>query len=529
MSEVADRLLSPVAVIAPDSTLLYVNAAAARAVGHEPGWLLGTRMLDLIHPEDRRRVSRELRQVVRGRPSAGVTTYRIRADAAREWRVFESIADNVLDDPRVSGILISSRDVTEQRAHERELYDAAYRDPLTGLPNQARLRVDLVERMNADSGLVVAFVGLERFQLINESLGHSAGDEVLRVVAARLRDALPASAVVGRFGTDMFVLLLDAASGVDVRPLMWGVIERLGAPMYVEGRELRVVASVGVVGRETTATAESLLRDASLALHHAKSVGGGRVEVFEQAMRDASVARLELEADLRSSIANDAFVLALQPIVQLPDLVPVKAEALLRWPRADGQLISPATFIPVAEETGLIVPIGEWTLDRAAQLVRRAPGGRVSINLSPRQLAAPGLPERIGRVLRRHRLEGSVLSFEITETMLIEQFDHTAAVLHAIRELGCRVGLDDFGTGYSSLAYLRRLPIDFLKIDGSLTADIDADCQARAITAAIIAMADALDLDVIAEGVETSSQVEVLHELGCGFAQGYFLGRPRAM
>jgi EAL domain-containing protein (putative c-di-GMP-specific phosphodiesterase class I) len=218
--------------------------------------------------------------------------------------------------------------------------------------------------------------------------------------------------------------------------------------------------------------------------------------------------------------------MALQPIVRLSDETPAGAEALVRWHTRDGATIAPDTFIPVAEETGLIVPLGDWTIERAAQLAHGALGGPVSINLSARHLASPGLAERITRVLASQRLPAAAIAFEITETLLIDQFDYAVNVVHAIRELGCRVGRDDFGTGYSSLAYLRRLPIDFLKIDGSLVADIDTDHQSRAIVKATITMAEALMLDAIAEGVETQGQADALRAIGCQLAQGYLFGSP---
>ncbi|MEY2451941.1 MAG: hypothetical protein QOD92_1515 [Acidimicrobiaceae bacterium] len=526
MGTVSDRILAPVAVIAADSTLLYVNPAAARAVGHEPGWLLGRRMIDLVHPDDRSRVSRELGQVASGRPSAGVTTFRLRADGARDWRVFESIADNLFDDPTVAGILISARDITEQRARERDLYEAAFRDALTGMPNRAKVFNDLDVRMGRAAPLTVAMIGLDRFKLINDSLGHAVGDDVLRAVSSRLSTSLPDVALVGRLHSDVFAILLEGVHEIESHALMWRLVERIGEPLFIAGRELRLMSSVGIAYKDPTATADSLLHEAGLALHQSKAAGGGRVEVFETSMRDAAVARLELEANLRAAITQRELSMALQPIVRLSDETPVGAEALVRWHTADGTSIAPDTFIPVAEETGLIVPLGDWTIERAAQLALGAPGGRVSINLSARHLASPGLAERITRVLTSQRLPASAIAFEITETLLIEQFDYAVNVLHTIRELGCRVGLDDFGTGYSSLSYLRRLPIDFVKIDGSLIADIDTDHQSRAIVEATMTMADALTLHAIAEGVETQGQAEALRAIGCQLAQGYLFGSP---
>jgi EAL domain-containing protein (putative c-di-GMP-specific phosphodiesterase class I) len=307
--------------------------------------------------------------------------------------------------------------------------------------------------------------------------------------------------------------------------LLWRVVERIGEPLFVAGHELRLSASAGIAHRDSTTTAESLMRNAGLALHEAKTRGGGRVELFEGAMRERVLARLELEANLRHAIARDELWLALQPIVTLPDARPVRAEALLRW-HHESTDIGPDRFIPLAEETGLIVPIGDWTIQQAAKLVTSAPAGRLMVNLSPRQLASPDLPQRIARVIQSQGVPPGALGFEVTETLLIEHFDYTAQVLCRIRQLGCAVGLDDFGTGYSSLGYLRKLPIDFVKIDGSLTADVDTDRQAKAIVSAIVTMADALHLDVIAEGIETQAQADALTTLGCRHAQGYLFGRP---
>jgi diguanylate cyclase (GGDEF)-like protein/PAS domain S-box-containing protein len=528
VGEVADRVFAPVAVIAADGTLLYVNAAAARAVHAEPAWLIGRNMLELVHPDDRCRVSRQLAKVAKGRPPGGLTTYRLRADPAREWRVFESIASNLLDDPGISGIMLSSRDLTDQRAHEQALYAAAYTDPLTDLPNRARVARDLDELMQRDAPIAVALLGIDRFSLINDSLGHATGDAVLKVMATRVASAAPDSTVVGRFGSDVFALLISGPAAAEARSLAWRIIEWAGEPLFVDRGELRLAMSAGITHRDAAATSESLLRDAGSALRRAKENGGGRVEPFELALRDAATARLELEADLRRAIAGSEFNLALQPIVRLDRVIPVRAEALVRWHHGDCA-IAPERFIPIAEETGLIVPLGDWIIDRAVQLAPIAPGGRISINLSPRQLASPGLADRIAQVLETRGLAPAAVSFEVTETWLVEHFDYSVEVLNRIRKLGCRVGLDDFGTGYSSLAYLRRLPIDFLKVDGSLTADIDTDHQARAIVGAIIAMADALGLEVVAEGVETPAQATVLRDVGCPLAQGYLFGRPVIM
>jgi diguanylate cyclase (GGDEF)-like protein len=482
-------------------------------------------MLDLVHPDDRARVDREFRRVIGGRLSGGIAVFRLRAAPFGPWRTVEAIVDNLLDNPAIAGILVSSRDITDQRAHEAELQRAAYTDPLTGLSNRAEITQLLGELVTTPTDLAVIFVGLDRFKLINDSLGHAAGDDVLKAASARLVDSFPATAVVGRFGADVFVVLLHGSAAILTRELAWRAVERLGEPLFLPGHELRLTASGGMAQKDGASTADSLLRDAGLALHRSKVAGGGRVQLFEPAMRAEALARLELEADLRQAVAQSELTLALQPIVRLDDGHAVGAEALVRWQRR-GVAVEPSQFVEVAEQTGLIVAMGEGIIDEAAQLALSAPGARLTVNLSARQLASPGLPQRIARALRVHQLEPWHLDFEITESLVITQSDYVMDALHSIHELGCRVGLDDFGTGYSSLGYLRRLPIDFLKLDGSLIDGVDHDRQALAIVAAVVNMADALGLGVIAECIETEMQANALMEAGCEFGQGFLYGRP---
>jgi EAL domain-containing protein (putative c-di-GMP-specific phosphodiesterase class I) len=295
--------------------------------------------------------------------------------------------------------------------------------------------------------------------------------------------------------------------------------------MFIAGHEFRLSVSAGIAHRHEQATSESLFRDAGLAQSRAKVHGGGRVEVASPEMLESLVSRVELEADIRRGLERSEFTLALQPIVRLTDELPVQSEALVRW-HTDGITRAPCEFIPVAEESGLILPLGDWILERAFELASSRADSEIMVNLSARQLATPGLPDRIRRGLALHGVDSTSIGFEITESLLMENFEFAVDVIGDIRRLGCRVGLDDFGTGYSSFGYLRRLPIDFVKIDRSLTADIDSDNRARHIVAAIVDMVTALGQDVVAEGVETKEQVEVLADMNCGFAQGFYFGRP---
>jgi len=522
---VADRMIAPVAVIAADSTLLYINPAGAFALGQDRRWLFGRRMLELVHPEDQPRIAEELRQVAQGTPSAGSTRYRLRADPARGWRTFESTVDNLLDDERVAGLLVSSRDITEDVGRAHALREAAFTDPLTALPNRAAIDEHVASLVAAGGEVALAFVALDRAELLRNSLGHAVADTVTQVVATRTRASVPASMMVGQFRNDVVAVVLTGDAVGEAESLLWRILERLGEPVFVGGHDLRLSASAGLVSRGEISTPDSLLHDAALALHRASSRGGGRIEVFDPSLRQAAAARLGLEANLRRALVNNEFRIELQPIVSLLDGRPVRSEALLRWHHAK-VVIPPNAFVGVAEETGLIVPIGDRVLELAASAAPVAPGGAVLVNLSPRQLVSPRLADRIARILDINHLPSDALGFEVTETLLIEHFDYATEAMRRIRQLGCRVGLDDFGTGYSSLGYLRRLPLDFIKIDGTLTSDIDGDQEGRAIVKAIITMADALALDVIAEGIETDAQARTLADLGCSYAQGFHFGRP---
>lgn len=525
LAKIVDRMLAPVVVVEADGRITYVNESAADLADRPTGWLLGRQLLDFVHPADRRRARRRLAAVVSGQQPTTMAIYRLRSSPNQEWKEVESYATNLLDEPGVNGIVIAGRDVTHERSYQRRLRDAAYRDPLTGLPNRRELH-ELLDRLLADGApLAAGFVGLDRFKLINDSLGHANGDAVLQAVANRIAQSMPPVCVTFRFNGDVFGVVAPGEASDAALELLWSAVKRIGEPLFLGGHELRLSASGGLVYRDGSSTTDSLLRDADLALHSARTRGGGRVEQYEPSMGRAAVARLELEANLRLALARSQFSLVFQPIVEVASRRAVWSEALLRW--HDGaESIPPSVFIPVAEETGLIVPIGDWVSERALRLAPGAPGQRVHVNLSGRQLASQGLTNRIARLVSSQGLPPSALAFEVTETVLIEQFEYATAVLRSIRDLGHEVGLDDFGTGYSSLSYLRRLPIDFLKVDRSLVADVDSDAQARAIAGAIVTMGGALGLDVIAEGVETAAEARTLEELGYEYGQGYLFGRP---
>jgi len=519
---VTDPLLAPVVLLSKSGNIDYVNAAAAGLLHRERGLLLGRQFAELTHPADRVRFRAMVRSVSAGRPSGSNVRLRARANEAFDWRVLDCTADNMLEDADVRGILLSMYDVTESQAQNLALAAIAFHDPLTGLPNRAKVVADLERLLALDRNVAVGLIGMDRLSLAEDSLGRTGADRFIKAVGRRIRAGLPKEAMVARLEGGTFATVLPAALAPGATAMAWRIVEGARGPLFVGSQELSTSVSVGLAIGDANATVESLLWDAGLALHRAEARGGGRVETFSNGHRREVLARLELEADLRRAVGDRTMSLAFQPIVRLSDRTATGAEALLRWHHPRGDL-QPLEFIPIAEESGLIVPLGEWVTGEAARLAQFVGGGRASVNLSPRQLATPALPRILDGLVTAQADRGCV-QFEITESLLIKEWEHTAGVLADLRRLGYRVGLDDFGTGYSSLAYLRRLPLDFLKIDRSLVADVDRDRQARAVAGAIIAMADALDLDVIAEGVERESQAAVLQELGADEAQGFLFG-----
>ncbi|MEV4706194.1 EAL domain-containing protein [Actinoplanes sp. NPDC049316] len=427
----------------------------------------------------------------------------------------------------------SFTDITEQRAIGQRLAYEASHDPLTGLANRA-LVMQRITAVRGTTRTAVLFVDLDKFKVINDSLGHAIGDKVLQVAGERLRRAVRGTDLVSRLGGDEFAIMAADVTGPDqVRSLAERVGAVLREPVVIDGRQLHIDASVGIVLAEPAdlRTAEQLLRDADLAMYQAKTRGRGRHEFFDVALRERMQRRLGLEQDLRAATDNGELWVAYQPVVQLPTARMVGVEALLRWNHPVHGPISPVEFIPLAEESGLILEIGPHTLWETSHEVarRRAvthPDLHVAVNLSPAQLDDPELTSTVRAALDSSGLPASALCLEITESMLMRDQAAATQRLNALRELGVRLAIDDFGTGYSSFAQLRRLPLDTLKIDRSFVNGLGESRDADAIVRSIIAMAHAVDLTVVAEGVETEQQLEVLQQFGCDLAQGFYFGRP---
>ncbi len=426
-----------------------------------------------------------------------------------------------------TGYVGTMEDVTEQLAMEALLMHQATHDALTGLPNrvvlQEHLTHDLAVCERTGERIAVIFIDLDRFKMVNDSLGHDVGDRLLEAVANRLRSALRTSDVVGRFGGDEFVVLASGESEHWIGELSARVQQVFEEPFQLgSGAPYACTASVGIAG----STPETLMRDADVAMYRAKELGRGRVEQFDARLRTRAVERLALESDLRRALELDQLVLLYQPIVRSEGEALSGVEALVRWDHPTRGLLSPEVFIGIAEENGLILPLGDWILERACADLRDAEGVHLSVNLSARQFNDGDLVQRVQKILMKVRFPADRLTLEITESVLASNFDDAVLILGGLKELGVRIAVDDFGTGYSSLNYLSRFPVDSLKVDRSFTQGLGSASGDSEIVRSVIALAHALNLTTTAEGVETAGQLSELQALGCDFSQGYFFDVP---
>lgn len=420
-------------------------------------------------------------------------------------------------------------DAIEER--ERQITHVALHDGLTGLPNR-RLFIEKLDRsmvrQSARFRTLVASIDLDDFKSVNDTLGHPAGDAMLKTVAARLQQDLP-DALIARFGGDEFGLLISGLSAdADLADLARQLYSSLTGEMSHDGQLIPLSASCGIaVGPADGADRETLIKNADLALYRAKSEGKGSVHFFEAALDEEARRRRKLELDMRRAIRDGEFELHFQPLCSVAGDNLKGFEALMRWNHPERGLVSPAEFIPIAEESGLIVPMGDWALREACRIAAQWPGDlSVAVNISPRQFSSPVLAQTILQALANSGLAPGRLELEITESIFIGNVQRTLDALHSLRALGVRIALDDFGTGYSSLSYLRSFPFDKLKIDQSFVRDLDGISNAHAIVRAITTLAHALGIETLAEGVELPIHMELLQREGCDMVQGYLISRP---
>jgi diguanylate cyclase (GGDEF)-like protein/PAS domain S-box-containing protein len=493
-----------------------------------------------VHPEDIERVRSAISAHVEGLTSHFENEYRmLHKNGSYRWVLCRGMAvrNAAGKATRMAG---SQTDVTHRKLAEDQLAHRAFYDPLTNLPNRAlfvdRLRHSLRRASRRKDYLfAVLFLDVDRFKLINDSLGHMAGDRLLVMIARRLELSLRPGDTVARLGGDEFTILLDDIHDVsDATRVADRIQHELNQPFHLGDQELYTSASIGIALSATGYDRpEDVLRDADTAMYRAKALGKARHAMFDTGMHERAVALLQLEADLRRALERGELRVHYQPIVSLVSGRITGVEALARWLHPGRGLISPAEFIPLAEETGLIVPIGRWVLSAACRQMRiwtARSGGHapleLSVNLSSRQFALPDLVSQIEQVLAETGLDPRQLRLEITESVIMEKAESVTGMLHELRQLGVRLSIDDFGTGYSSLAYLQRFPIDSLKIDRSFVSPMGVHGERSEIARTIVTIGHNLGMSVIAEGVETPEQLAQLRSLACEGAQGYFFSKP---
>lgn len=523
------------AITTPIGRIVQANPALCALVGRTADELAAGSLFDITHREDL------------ARARAACERLRSRATEVSECEVRLLHADGRVLNARVSASLVLApnetpshvimhiEDVTDHRALQAQLTHQALHDPLTGLPNRAlftdRLAQALARTERDPAKLAVLFLDLDRFKVVNDSLGHAAGDQALMTIARRLDQLLRPGDTAARFGGDEFVLLCVDVDAADIAKRVGAAVAE---PIALSGPVV-LTASIGGVVSTGGEHPDRLIADADAAMYQAKQGGRARFEVFDESLRSRALARLATETALRTGIECGQLRLHFQPEVALDGRQIIGMEALVRWEHPERGLLTPDAFIDLAEETGLIEPLGRWVLQEACRQQARWRDQGITqavmwVNLSVHQLTDPALPATVVEALRTAGLTGSDLGLEITESVLMHNLEHTTTALDALHELGVHLAIDDFGTGYSSLAYLQRFPIDTLKIDQSFVAGLDdarLQQESHAIVAAVIGLAHTLNLRVVAEGVETESQLQRLHDLHCDTAQGFYFSAPR--
>ncbi|MCU1300498.1 MAG: hypothetical protein JWQ87_782 [Candidatus Sulfotelmatobacter sp.] len=553
---ITENAADMIAVIDPNGQRLYNSPAYQKILGYGPEDLAATSSMDQVHPDDRARVmeaSAKASSTGRGER----LEYRVRHKDG-SWRFLESTASAIQSpEGETLGLVIVNRDITQRKRAEERLAHQSFHDSLTDLPNRSlfldRLqRIVTVWRRHSELKFAVLFIDVDEFKVFNDSLGHAAGDGLLVQIAKRLTAGLRGADTVARSpvgedaelfggestlarpgGDEFAVLIEDLHDPSDAIRVAERIQQRLAIPFDSNGQEIVLSVSIGIAfSNNRGMTAQDLLRDAEIAMYRAKSSGKARCEVFDHAMHACAIKRLQLETDLRKAVELNQFRVYYQPIVSLRSGQIVGLETLSRWQRPES-LVMPAEFIAVADETGIILSINRQLLYEACHQLRSwqglfpsDPPLTLNVNITSKQFAQPDLASQIGNTLQETGLDPGCLNLEITETIAMGDADRSAVVLTELKALGVHLDIDDFGTGYSSLSRLQRFPVDTLKVDRSFVSRMDTDVDTREIVRIIVMLAHGLRLKVVAEGVETQAQADLLTDIGCELAQGYLYSKP---
>jgi diguanylate cyclase (GGDEF)-like protein/PAS domain S-box-containing protein len=529
-----------ITILDADGTIDYISPAVERVTGYKPEEQIGTDAFRPVHPDDREQALSIFAEVLKSPGLHPPLEFRM-PHKDGSWRYLEHVVNNLLEDPAVRGVVVTSWDVTERKALEEQLRHQAFHDPLSGLPNRAlfmdRLEHAFVRANRRGDKIAVLFTDLDNFKVINDSLGHEVGDQLLVAVAERIKHCLRPEDTAARLGGDEFTILIEAVDSMtDAVRVAERIAEILQPPFALDQHEVFSTTSIGIaLSSPLQKQPADLLRHADLAMYRAKHKGKARYEVFEPGMGTDALERLRLENELRRALERGEFKVYYQPVVALEGGRIVGAEALVRWEHPIRGLLLPEEFLSVAEETGLIARIGEKVLREACHQVRAwqvrypsEPPLMVSVNLSPKQLFRP---ELIAEVLAETEIYPGSLQLEITESTMMSNGVHSANhALRNLKDLSVELAVDDFGMGYSSLSYLKHFPVDFLKIDRSFIAGLGQDADSASkdaeIVSAMIDLTHALGLKAVAEGVETSEQLTRLRVMKCDRAQGNYFWEP---
>ena len=526
-------------IVEADTTIRYTSPSAQKVLGVHARELVGTKLINHVHPDDRaalaHRFFHTLLEAQGGVPSVEVWRL-LRTDGPVIWT--ENTGTNLLREPTVGGFVVNTRDISERRTLESQLNHQAFHDVLTRLANRAlflnRVEHTVARVPRGKHPSAVLFLDLDDFKKVNDSLGHAVGDELLVATASRLTTCVRPGDTIARLGGDEFAVLLEDVDGMtDVVAVAERISTALSTSFQLGGRDVFIGVSIGIASLEMGDSPDEVLRNADLAMYFAKSRRKGQFAVYEPSMHDEMMEHLELEVDLRGAVERNEFEIHYQPIVNLVSGELYGAEALLRWNHPTRGSVPPSRFISLAEETGLIIPLGRWVLKEACEKARewrtrfvsRRPL-QMSVNLSVRHFQDPTLLQDVQQALNDSGIEPWSLTLEITESVLMHSSEATLARLRALKALGLKLAIDDFGTGYSSLGYLQQFPIDLLKIDRSFVDAVGIEEVDPVLARAIIALGRTMQIETIAEGIERPEQREGLRVLGCSLGQGYYFAKP---
>jgi diguanylate cyclase (GGDEF)-like protein/PAS domain S-box-containing protein len=527
-------------IVGADEVVRFASPASQRILGLRPEEINGRSLPELWAGEDAERLRLFLAEVA-ATAAGTIGPVELRIERGGKRCVIESVGSNLTADPAVQGLALNFRDISERKALEEQLRQLAFHDPLTLLANRNlfrdRVQHALTLAQRGRSSVAVMFLDLDNFKNINDSLGHDAGDRLLQAVAQRIVQTTRSSDTVARLGGDEFAVLLEGvASSGEVERLADALIEALELPFALDGREVRVGASVGVAFSSAAAGAEALLSNADIAMYHAKAAGKKRHVTFQPQMQDLLYERMRLEADIGRALTQQEFFLEYQPIIDLGTRSLLGVEALVRWRHPEAGVLMPARFIQVLEECGHIARLGRWVLSQACrdvcawrQSIAGGSGLRLAVNISGRHLQHGELVQDVLQALHESGLEPGNLVIELTESTIMYNTDANLERLHHLKSLGVRLAIDDFGTGYSSLSYLHRFPIDILKIDRSFVSRLTSSDNGPELARAVITLGETLGLDTVAEGIEYEAQVSALLALGCVAGQGYLFARAESL